>query len=339
MRVVVTGATGNVGTSVLRALGADASVTSVVGLARRRPEWSPPKVTWVQADVSSDDLAAHLAGADAVIHLAWLIQPTRRRWQLWNTNVVGSQRVFAAAARAGVSTLVHASSVGAYSPGPKDHPVDESWPTNGIPTLDYSWHKAYIERALDTFEHDHPGMRVVRLRPGLIFSREAASEIRRLFIGPLLPPRVLRASMAGLLARMPVQFQAVHSADIAEAYRLAVVRDVRGAFNVAAGPVLGGAPGSPLLGRVLHSAVAATWRLRLEAASPGWVDLAFKSPIMDTTRARRELGWSPRKTSIEALEDLLDGLHDSSGMATPPLDPHAGGPGRINEVVTGLGSA
>lgn len=311
----------------------------MVGIARRRPEWSLPKVRWVQADISTDDLGGHLAGADAVIHLAWLIQPSRRPWQLWETNVVGSGRVFAAAARAGVAALVHASSVGAYSPGPKDRPVDESWPTDGVPTLEYSWHKAYVERLLDTFELEHPDLRVVRLRPGLIFSREAASEIRRLFFGPLLPPRLVRSSLAGLIARAPVRFQAVHSSDIGEAYRLAVTGNVRGPFNIAADPVLGAADGSPVLGRALHAAVAATWRLRLESAPPGWVDLGFKTPIMDTSRARDELGWSPRRTSLEALEDLLDGLHDSAGLPTPPLDPHAGGPLRIKEVATGLGSS
>ena len=49
MRVVVTGATGNVGTSVLEALGADDRVASVLGLARRRPTWPVPKVTWAEA--------------------------------------------------------------------------------------------------------------------------------------------------------------------------------------------------------------------------------------------------------------------------------------------------
>jgi UDP-glucose 4-epimerase len=338
MRVVVTGATGNVGTSVVEALTSDASVSSIVGLARRRPDWSVPKVTWVQADVASDDLAEHFAGADAVVHLAWLIQPSRDPWKLWNANVVGSERVFSAAAHAGVSTLVHASSVGVYSPGLKGQPVDESWPTNGVPTLEYSWHKAYVERVLDTIERDHPAMRIVRLRPGLIFSRRAASEIRRLFVGPLLPPRLVRRSFANALAKVPVRFQAVHSADIGEAYRLALTHDVRGAFNVAADPVLGSADGSRVLGRVARTGVAAAWHLRLVAVSPGWVDLAFQTPIMDTTRAREELGWSPRLSSVEALEELLDGLHDSAGFGTPPLDRHAGGPLRSKEIATGVGA-
>src|SRR4051795_2980233 len=140
LRVVVTGATGNVGTSVVRALGDDERVGEIVGVARRMPSWSAPKVRWVSADVASDDLGPLFAGADAVIHLAWLIQPSRDGAELERVNVEGSRRVFEAAAPAGVGALVHASSIGVYSPGPS-HPVDESYPRDGIASSFYSRHK------------------------------------------------------------------------------------------------------------------------------------------------------------------------------------------------------
>src|SRR3954454_5522733 len=210
MRVVVTGATGNVGTSVLRALERDENVTEVVGIARRRPTLRLPKVTWLQADIAHADLRSHLMGADALVHLAWLIQPSRDERITHEVNVEGSARVFAAAADAGVGTIVYASSVGAYSPGPKDRPVAESWPTEGIPTSFYSRHKAAVERILDAFESAPPDVRVVRLRPGLIFQREAASEIRRLFAGPLLPSPLLRRGLVPVVPRRPrLRFQAV----------------------------------------------------------------------------------------------------------------------------------
>ena len=145
------------------------------------------KVEWRSADVAADDLTPHLDGADAVVHLAWAIQPSHDEATMERTNVEGSRRVFAAVAAAGVPALVHASSVGAYSPGPKDEPVAESWPTGGIPSSAYSRHKATVERLLDATELANPALRVVRLRPGLIFKTEAASEIRRLFLGPLVP--------------------------------------------------------------------------------------------------------------------------------------------------------
>src|SRR5215208_4944490 len=168
MRIVVTGATGNVGTSVVRAL---AEADEIVGIARRRPAWTAPRVCWITADVARDDLSAHFAGADTVIHLAWLIQPSRDGAELARVNIEGSRRVFEAAANAGVKTLVHASSVGVYSPAPKDRAVDESWPRDGVQSLFYARHKAAAERALDAVETANPRLRVVRLRPGLIFKR------------------------------------------------------------------------------------------------------------------------------------------------------------------------
>src|SRR4051794_41639674 len=103
------------------------------------------KTQWIGADIVSDDLVPIFTGADAVVHLAWLIQPSRDETKLHAVNVEGSRRVFDAVARAGVPALVYASSVGAYSEGPKDRRVDETWPTDGVATSFYSRHKAAVE--------------------------------------------------------------------------------------------------------------------------------------------------------------------------------------------------
>ena len=261
-------------------------------------------------------------------------------------NVEGSRRVFEAAARAGVSTIVHASSVGAYSLGPKQRRVDESWGVEGIKTSFYSRHKAAVETILDAFERREPEIRVVRLRPGLIFKSEAASEIRRLFAGPLLPGFLVRKQLVPLVPRVPrLRFQAVHSRDVGEAYRQAVVRDVHGAFNIAAEPEIGveelqeffGARSFPLPAGALRGAADLTWKLRLQPSSPGWIDLALGVPMMDTSRAHEELGWEPAFSSLEALDELLWGMRNAEGAPTPPLDPKAGGPLRAREVATGVG--
>ncbi|HUR84021.1 MAG TPA: NAD-dependent epimerase/dehydratase family protein [Solirubrobacteraceae bacterium] len=346
MRVVVTGATGNVGTSLLHALAQDPAVEEIVGLARRRPELSFPRTQWVTADVTRDDLAGHFAGADVVVHLAWLIQPSRDRSTTRAVNVEGSRRVFEAAAAAGVASLVHASSVGAYSPGPKDRRVDESWPTDGIQNSFYSRDKADVERILDAFEIEHPQMRVVRLRPGLIFKGDAASGIRRLFAGPLLPTPLLRRRLIPIVPSLArLRFQAVHSLDIGEAYRLAITGDARGAFNIAAEPVLDpqelgrllGARPVPVPEKVLRVAVDVSWKLRLQPTPTGWLDLVLGVPLMDTSRALGELGWSPTRTSGEALLELIDGMRRGDGLQTAPLEPGGAGPVRIRELLTGVG--
>lgn len=238
-RIVVTGATGNVGTSLVSLLAQDSEVGSVVGLARRIPDWSPARTQWTAVDLASQgtDLAGTFEGADAVVHLAWAFQPTHDPATTWRTNVLGSMRVFEAVAAAKVPALVHASSVGAYSPGPKEHAVDESWPTHGWPDAAYCREKAYLERALDSFEHEHPGVRVVRMRPAFLFKRESASEQRRIFGGRFLPGSLARPELLPFLPDIPgLRVQALHTDDAARAYRLAVHSEVRGAFNLASEP-------------------------------------------------------------------------------------------------------
>jgi UDP-glucose 4-epimerase len=346
VRVVVAGASGNVGTSVLRSLAEEPRVDSILGLARRLPDLDFPKVEWRRADISSSDLRPHFEGAEAVIHLAWLIQPSRDLQTLRATNLEGSARVFQAVADARVPALVYASSVGAYAPGPKDRKVDESWPTTGIATSFYSRHKAEVERLLDQFEADHPEVRVVRMRPGLIFKREAASEIRRLFAGPFLPSPLLRRGLIPVVPKIDrLRFQAVHGHDVGHAYRLAAMSDARGAFNVAAEPVLDpdelgqalGARPVPVPPGALRAGAALSYRLRLQPSEPGWVDMALSVPLMDTRRAREELGWEPRRSSTDALLELLEGMQDSAGEETPPLASDTGGPARARELLTGVG--
>jgi nucleoside-diphosphate-sugar epimerase len=347
MRVVITGATGNVGTSVVEALGTDDQVEEIVGLARRLPDWRPPKTTWVAGDVTTSDLAAHFRGADAIVHLAWMFQPTHDPVVTWRNNALGSERVFEAVADAGVPALVYASSIGAYSPGPDDLPVDESWPTHAMPTAGYGREKSYVERLLDIFERDHPDVRVVRLRPGFIFKRSSAAEQRRLFAGPFLPNWLVRPGVIPVVPDLPgMRFQALHASDAGEAYRLAITSSsARGAYNVAADPVIDAATLGELLGArpvrlplaPVRAAVTAGWRLHLLPASPMLVDLMLSLPIMDTSRIRSELGWTPSYKATDAIVEMMEGLREGAGGPTPPLAGQAGGHMRGKELATAVG--
>lgn len=327
-RVVVVGSTGNVGTSLLQALADEPSVDEIVGVARRVPTGQSPKTRWVSANVENADLTAIFRGADVVVHLAWRIQPARDVVSLRKTNVAGSARIFHAAAEAGVASLVYASSVGAYSRGPKDRRVDESWPTDGTPSSFYARHKAEVERLLDRFESEHPETRVVRLRPGLIFKRTSAEEQVRYFLGPFFPRALADPRAIPAVPDIPgLRFQVVHADDVADAYRRAVVGDARGAFNLASEPVVDvdvlaallSARKVPLAVAAARGTMALTWRLRLQPTPPGWLDMGLAVPIMDTTRAHGELGWEPRESSVGTIRELLAGIRQRADEPTPAL--------------------
>jgi len=347
MKVVITGATGNVGTSVLEALSDEPQVEEIVGIARRIPEHDFPRTRFAAADVADADLEGIFRGADAVVHLAWLIQPGRDEALTYRVNVSASERVFDAAVRAGVRAIIYASSIGTYSPGPKDRLVDESWPTAGIPSSFYSRHKVAVERQLDRLEREREDVRVVRMRPALIFKAQAATEIRRLFAGPLLPGSLLRPALIPFVPDVPrLRFQAVHSLDVGEAYRAALISDARGAFNLAAEPPLGPQELAELLdarpvkvpAALLRGAAAITYALRLQPSEPGWVDMALGVPLIDSSRARWELGWTPRHRATDALLELLDGMRHGSDYPTPPLAAATSGALRSRELRTGIGA-
>jgi UDP-glucose 4-epimerase len=348
MRVAIVGATGNVGSALVRALLADPQVEEIVGISRRRPQIALDRVRWVSADVTRDGLAPLFAGVDVVVHLAWLLQPSRDHRATFEANVIGSDRVFQAVADAGVRALVVASSLAAYSPGPGDRAVKEDWPTLGIESSYYSREKAAVERNLDAFEQANSGVRVVRLRPTLIMQRSAASQIRRLFMGPLVPNALVRRSLIPVIPDIEgLVAQLVHSDDIADAYRRAVVTpDARGAYNVAADPPLDAQALAEMLDartfllspRLARAAVTASWKLRLQPTSAGWMDLGRLAPLLDSTRIRRELGWTPQHSPGSIVAEMLDGLRHGAGDDLPPLEPGAGGPLRVREFLTGVGA-
>lgn len=330
MRIAIVGATGNVGTALLRKLAAEGG-HEFVGIARRAPNAGVEPYrgasAWHPVDIGSPDAVPALRnafeGCDAVVHLAWVIQPNHRQDELHRINVEGSWQVFEAAAQAGVKHLVYASSVGAYSPGPKDERVDESWPTGGLHTSHYSRQKAAVERILDRFEADHPDIGVARLRPGLIFQSGQASEVGRYFLGRFIPQQVARARVPVLPMPARMVFQAVHAEDAAEAYLKVLTGRAKGAFNIAAEPILDPTTFPPVLGATksmpfpaaaLRALVWLTWTLRVQRTDPGWIDMALQVPLMDTGRARTELGWQPRRSSQEAITAVLGGMQEAAGV-------------------------
>jgi UDP-glucose 4-epimerase len=354
MRVVVVGATGNAGTALLRRLDGEPEISDVVGIARRIPgprAGHPYTIaSWRSIDIAADDareqLSRAFAGADAVVSLAWAIAPSHRTNQLERINVAGNRAVIDAVKAAQVPHYVYASSIGTYAPGPPDHhPVDESWPTTGVKGADYSEQKALVERMLDA-EETLPGAPLItRIRSALIFQRDAGSEIHRYFLGYLFPAAFLRYPIPVLPVPNDWRVQVVHADDEADAYARVLLRRVGGAFNLATEPVLTPEDLARLLrGRLinvptalLHEGARLTWHARLQPTSHGWIEMAAKVPVLDSSRARTELGWIPGRDARATFRELMRGIADHAGTGSPVLRPWRMMPGeRAPDAVTPL---
>jgi uncharacterized protein YbjT (DUF2867 family) len=110
--VAITGGTGFVGGHLL-AMAVDAG-HEVRALTRSvRPPMAG--VTWIEGALDSpDSLSRLVAGADAVIHVAGVINGDREAFRVGN--IVGTEHVVEAAAHAGIRRFVHISSLAAREP-------------------------------------------------------------------------------------------------------------------------------------------------------------------------------------------------------------------------------
>lgn len=336
MKVVVTGATGSIGTALLSSLD---DRWDVVGVARRVPPVVGPyaRVRWVGCDIGApgagDVLAEVFAGADAVVHLAWAIQPLVGDPPRGRTNRRGSAAVLRAVEKAGVGYVLCASSSAAYAPGPRWRRVAEDAPCVGVPGSAYSLDKADLEGRLDLFARRNPGVVVGRVRPSAVVQPAAGAQLARWTVPALLPRRVVGAAGVPVPLWSRLRLQVVHAEDVAQALRLMVERRFPGAVNLAAEPVLPARELASILGGflvptprpLLVAAAWAAWRVGVLPLHPGWLRLADQVPLLDTTRAREELGWRPAHDAASAFEGAVAAMRRGAGADGPPLAANTGG--------------
>jgi nucleoside-diphosphate-sugar epimerase len=332
-RIVITGASGNIGTALLKRLAAAGGDYTLHGVARRKP---PPvgvyrTARWHQLDLADPHAVTRLqrvfTGAQCVIHLAWGFQPTRNTRYLDAVGIHGSSAVLAAARAAKVAQLVHMSSVGTYAAGRYGQRVDESWSTAGIASSPYSRAKAAVEALLDDYEHGPgDGLVITRMRPGFVVQRDAAEGLRRYTIPAYIDPAWLR-----LLPVLPMDrsmtIPVIHADDVADAIVKAVERRAAGAFNLSGEPPVRlddiaramGAKPIHVPSTVLRMLVQTSWLARLQPIDPGWLDLVYAVPLLDTARARTVLDWSPQHDALQAVDEVIDGFIHHSATPSPVL--------------------
>ena len=325
LTVAVTGPTGTFGFGLIPRLQADDRVVRIVGIARR--PFDPAAYGWTKMEYRRGDVrdpgALHdaFAHADVVVHLAFLVIGAASGGAIRSVNVEGTLNAFRAAAAAGARRFVYSSSVAAYGFHP-DNPVGmtEDWPVRPAARLFYAQEKAELERLLRAEAAARPdGPRLYLLRPSIVLGPHAVGA-KDLLPGPLAP---VGRWLAGRAGRLPVPLpvlvpvlplQLVHEEDMGQALLECVVAaGPAGAYNIAADGVITAADVARELGMLplplpagpAQAAARAVAALPLLLPAAQWVEAASHPAIMDTARAKKELGWAPRFTALETLRDTL----------------------------------
>jgi nucleoside-diphosphate-sugar epimerase len=326
--VAVTGPTGTFGFGLIPLLQNDHRIRRIIGIARRPFDpnehgWS--KMEYRQGDVRDPAaLEAAFDGADVVVHLAFLITGNAPRETIREINIDGTLNTFRAAAEAGAKRFVYASSVAAYG-FHADNPIGmtEEWPTRPADRLFYAQEKAEIERLLDDESAKHPDLGLYLLRPPIVLGPHALGakdvlpgpldKIGARLASALLP---LRVPVPAIVPNLPVQF--IHEDDVGQAFLLCIVgKGEPGAYNITGDGVMTGAEVARELGiaaipfpaGIVHRAARLVSHLPVPTPPQAeWLEAASQPAIMDASKAKRELGWTPRYTSVEALRDTIKRL-------------------------------
>ena len=322
LTVAVTGPTGEIGMSAVRALENEPRVERIIGMARRLFDPSAhgwTKMEYRQGDIlDRDAVDALVADADVVVHLAFVIMGSRQ--ESARINLAGTRNVFEATVSAArPHRLVYTSSVAAYGYHPDNpSPITEDVPTRGTPEHYYSEQKAACEAALAEITAGSD-LQVYVLRPCIVAGPKAPA------LADALPwshgPGLLRTAVRTVLV-VPdpgIPLQLVHHDDVAAAIALAVTTSAPpGAYNVAADGVATVSDVVSAFGghamRIPHvfatAASALLARLPFVPALAEWLHTMRAPTIMDTTKARTLLGWKPVFTTSQTLESLARSRDD-----------------------------
>jgi nucleoside-diphosphate-sugar epimerase len=323
LTVAVTGPTGTFGFGLVPMLQADERIDRIVGIARRpfdASEHGWTKMTYRRGDVRDPAaLEEGFQGADVVVHLAFMITGTASLATIQKINVDGTLNALRAAAAVGARRFVYASSVAAYG-FHRDNPVGltEEWPARPAAHLFYAQEKAHIERLLEQESVGHAELGVYVLRPPIVLGPDFVGA-KNVVPAPLAPlVRLLRAVVGRvplpvLAPQVPVQF--IHEDDVGQALLLCILgAGAPGVYNITGDGVLSAAEVLRELGLtpigapagLLRAAARGVAALPLAPPFAGWAE-AFSHPaIMDASKAKRELGWQPQYSSLEALRATLN---------------------------------
>jgi UDP-glucose 4-epimerase len=222
--VAVTGAAGYIAGRLIRELCNQSSVERVLGFDIVEPDIEHPKFVFDSIDVRNAALESRFGGADAVVHLAFIMDPVKDEGFMHDVNVNGSQNVFRCAGRAGVKRVVYTSSATVYGAHPDNEvPLTEESPLRANLDFSYPAHKLEVEYVIKEFREEFPAVKVVVFRPAIVFGPHVDNAWSHFLEMP---------AIFGVKGYRP-PFQFVHEDDVASALMFALENELDGPYNLA----------------------------------------------------------------------------------------------------------
>jgi UDP-glucose 4-epimerase len=305
VRYLITGGAGYIGSRLVDLLSRREETERIVICDLAPPAAYRPKTEFERVDVRDREAvrrALQSSGADALIHLAFILNPSHDEQLMYDVDVNGAHNVLEAAAAAGTQHVLVASSSTAYGAFPDNPvPLTEEDPVRGVSGFPYARHKTESDRLCQLWAAAHPDRVMTIVRPCIVFGPSVDNYIVRLWT------KVPFTADAGHLDT-PIQF--VHEDDVVEAMSALLLGRHAGAFNVAGDGLMTlrdcaeivNSPIRRMPLRAYRGLARAMWAARLSEAPPGQIDFALHPWVVSNEKLKDATGWSPRYTSRETFE-------------------------------------
>jgi UDP-glucose 4-epimerase len=320
VRYLITGGSGYIGSRLIEILGEREATEGIVNVDVRPPAGPRPKEEFVRGDVRDRAAMERLlerAQADALVHLAFVLNPIRDEARMYDIDVNGTDAVLRAAAGAGTEQVLVASSATAYGAFPDNpKPIAEDWPVRGQPDFSYARHKAEADRVCQLWAATHPDRVMTIVRPCIVFGPNVDNYISRTWQNSAFLP---------IIDGVDEEYQLVHEDDVVAAMIGLIDAKAAGAFNVAGDGTLTWGQSAEMIGRktrvmsmrAVRRIYGTAWSLRVPRveAPPGNLNFIRYPWVVSNEKLKATIGWEP---SASTREVFVETMYAKGLVATPP---------------------
>ncbi len=303
MKLFITGVSGYLGGLVCQALEDDPGIEKIIGVDIARPRAATSKLEFREFDVRDPRISEAMAGCDAVLHMAFVLDEIKDKARTYDININGSKNIFHSCLDAGVPWLIQLSSMAAFGPHP-DNPVpltEEDYP-RGAPDCYYCYSKAELEHYLYWLSSRHPELEVTILRPTVILGENIDNTVSWLF----------RSKVALQVKGHDSLAQYIHEDDLSSAIRLVLQKRAHGIYHVTSGDSIrvsemmrrSGMRAPKVPKKLLEKLADVGFALGFAPVSGHWIRMFSESMVGSSDRLKA-LGWKPTWTTAELFDEYL----------------------------------